>query len=55
MNGQAAAMLRAGVVLRIPDPDGGVARTFAITPTGDEALTTDRNRHQDGPDRVLKG
>ncbi|AUY50191.1 hypothetical protein EH183_16050 [Streptomyces sp. CB01881] len=55
VNRQAAAMLRAGVVQRIPDPDSGVARKFAITPAGDEALTADRSRHQDGLDRVLKG
>ncbi|MFF1903896.1 MarR family winged helix-turn-helix transcriptional regulator [Kitasatospora sp. NPDC058218] len=55
VNRQAAAMLRAGVVERIPDPDGGVARKFAITVVGGEALTEDRRRHQEGLDRVLKG
>ncbi|RBL85831.1 MarR family transcriptional regulator, partial [Streptomyces cavourensis] len=28
LNRQTAAMLRAGVVERIPDPDGGIARKF---------------------------
>ncbi|MFJ9949201.1 MarR family winged helix-turn-helix transcriptional regulator [Kitasatospora sp. NPDC091207] len=55
VNRQAAAMLRAGVVERIPDPDGGVARKFAITAVGSEALTEDRRRHQEGLGRVLKG
>ncbi|MFJ2776513.1 MarR family transcriptional regulator [Kitasatospora sp. NPDC087315] len=53
VNRQAAAMLRADVVKRIPDPDGGMARKFAITPAGAEALAADRRRHQEGLGRVL--
>ena len=34
INRQTAAMLRAGLVERIPDPDGGLARKFRITPEG---------------------
>ncbi|MEO3785039.1 MarR family transcriptional regulator [Actinocorallia sp. B10E7] len=34
VNRQTAAMLRTGLVERIPDPDGGLARKFRITPEG---------------------
>lgn len=40
---QTAAMLRAGVVERIPDPDGGIARKFRITAAGEERLDADRD------------
>lgn len=39
LNRQTAAMQRAGVVERIADPDGGIARKFAITEEGSAAST----------------
>ncbi|EIV95303.1 MarR family winged helix-turn-helix transcriptional regulator [Frankia sp. QA3] len=42
VNRQAAAMLQADLVERIPDPDGGLARKLAVTPRGLERLHADR-------------
>lgn len=36
---QTAAMLRAGLIERVPDPDGGIARKFVVTPEGEDRLT----------------
>jgi DNA-binding MarR family transcriptional regulator len=53
LNRQTAAMLRAGVVDRIPDPAGGVARKFAITDEGKRRLERDRAESLNGLARVL--
>ncbi|RPK94603.1 MarR family transcriptional regulator [Streptomyces sp. ADI98-10] len=53
LNRQTAAMLRAGVVERIPDPDGGIARKFAITDEGERRLDNDRSRNLAGLAKVL--
>ncbi|MBL7496394.1 winged helix-turn-helix transcriptional regulator [Frankia sp. CNm7] len=42
INRQTAAMLRAGLVERIPDPDGGIARKLRITEHGLDRLGADR-------------
>ncbi|MFI0238273.1 MarR family winged helix-turn-helix transcriptional regulator [Streptomyces sp. NPDC016845] len=42
LNRQTAAMLRAGLVERIPDPDGGIARKFRVTEEGAKCLDEDR-------------
>ncbi|MBO1333687.1 MarR family winged helix-turn-helix transcriptional regulator [Streptomyces sp. VRA16 Mangrove soil] len=42
LNRQTAAMMREGLVERIPDPEGGVARKFRITRDGAAALDADR-------------
>ncbi|MDT3441520.1 MULTISPECIES: MarR family winged helix-turn-helix transcriptional regulator [unclassified Pseudofrankia] len=42
INRQTAAMLRAGLVERIPDPEGGVARKLRITDHGLARLYADR-------------
>ncbi|MFE7561318.1 MarR family winged helix-turn-helix transcriptional regulator [Kitasatospora sp. NPDC057500] len=42
LNRQTAAMGRAGLVERIPDPEGGLARKFRITEEGDRRLDEDR-------------
>lgn len=42
VNRQAAAMLAASLVERIPDPDGGMARKLAITAEGARRLDADR-------------
>ncbi|MFI0977376.1 MarR family winged helix-turn-helix transcriptional regulator [Streptomyces sp. NPDC021093] len=54
LNRQTAAMLRAGVVERIPDPAGGIARKFAITDEGRRRLESDRNSNLEGLARVLE-
>ncbi|MFF8376114.1 MarR family winged helix-turn-helix transcriptional regulator [Streptomyces sp. NPDC015661] len=54
LNRQTAAMLRAGVVERIPDPDGGIARKFRITEEGERRLEADRTSNVEGLERVLE-
>ncbi|MBH0779808.1 MarR family winged helix-turn-helix transcriptional regulator [Nocardia bovistercoris] len=41
---QTATLLRLGLVERISDPGGGMARKFRVTPSGDRSL--DRARHR---------
>ncbi|WP_406359702.1 MarR family transcriptional regulator [Streptomyces sp. NBC_01544] len=53
LNRQTAAMLRAGVVERIPDPEGGIARKFAITAEGKRRLDSDRAENVNGLSHVL--
>ncbi|MFF3172233.1 MarR family winged helix-turn-helix transcriptional regulator [Streptomyces sp. NPDC057900] len=53
LNRQTAAMLRAGVVERIPDPEGGIARKFVITEEGTRRLDRDRSENLDGLGRLL--
>lgn len=53
LNRQTAAMVRAGVVERIPDPDGGIARKFAITDEGRRRLEGDRSENVTGLSKVL--
>ncbi|MFJ8660209.1 MarR family winged helix-turn-helix transcriptional regulator [Streptomyces sp. NPDC093795] len=54
LNRQTAAMLRTGVVERIPDPDGGIARKFRITAEGERRLDADRDANIAGLDRVME-
>ncbi|MFJ6698063.1 MarR family winged helix-turn-helix transcriptional regulator [Streptomyces sp. NPDC091272] len=54
LNRQTAAMLRAGVVERIPDPAGGIARKFAVTDEGRRRLASDRSSNLSGLARVLE-
>ncbi|WP_239092313.1 MarR family winged helix-turn-helix transcriptional regulator [Streptomyces sp. SID14478] len=44
LNRQTAAMMRAGLADRIPDPEGGIARKFRITERGEKRLNDDRAR-----------
>ncbi|MGV9680805.1 MarR family winged helix-turn-helix transcriptional regulator [Nocardia sp. NPDC003482] len=53
LNRQTAALLRAELVERIPDPDGGMARKFRITPTGEHRLETERAANIEGLQRVM--
>ncbi|WP_119295459.1 MarR family transcriptional regulator [Streptomyces sp. YIM 130001] len=53
LNRQTAAMLRSGVVERIPDPEGGIARKFTITEEGRRRLDADRAHHIYGLEKVL--
>ncbi|WP_433379706.1 MarR family winged helix-turn-helix transcriptional regulator [Streptosporangium sp. CA-115845] len=43
LNRQTSAMLRAGLVDRIPDPDGGIARKFRISAEGGRRLRQQRD------------
>ncbi|MFI8369882.1 MarR family winged helix-turn-helix transcriptional regulator [Streptomyces sp. NPDC085466] len=54
LNRQTAAMLRAGVVERIPDPDGGIARKFRITEEGERRLEADRSFNIRGLRRIME-
>ncbi|MBL1291520.1 MarR family winged helix-turn-helix transcriptional regulator [Streptomyces sp. NPDC057067] len=53
LNRQTAAMLRAGLVERIPDPDGGIARKFRITGAGERGLDAEREANISGLERVM--
>lgn len=53
LNRQTAAMARAGLVERIPDPDGGIARKFRITPEGERRMEARRAANVDGLGKVL--
>ena len=44
LNRQTAAAMRAGLLERIPDPDGGLARKFTITEPGAAALDAQRDQ-----------
>jgi DNA-binding MarR family transcriptional regulator len=50
---QTAAMLRADLVERIPDPDGGIARKLRVTATGAQRLAADRAWMYEGLGRVI--
>lgn len=53
LNRQTAAMLRAGLVERIPDPDGGLARKFRISAEGEHQLDADRADYTGGLEKVF--
>ncbi|MGP4050934.1 MarR family winged helix-turn-helix transcriptional regulator [Streptomyces sp. 2A115] len=53
LNRQTAAMLRSGIVERIPDPDGRIARKFAVTAEGERRLTAHRAENVDGLEKVM--
>ncbi len=53
VNRQTAAMVRAGLVERIPDPEGGIARKFRITDQGLTRLHRHRAWLTTGLTRVL--
>ncbi|GAA1257895.1 MarR family winged helix-turn-helix transcriptional regulator [Kitasatospora nipponensis] len=53
VNRQTSAMLRAHLVERIADPEGGIARKLRITALGAEQLAADRAGALDALGRVL--
>ncbi|MEV8400354.1 MarR family winged helix-turn-helix transcriptional regulator [Streptomyces niveus] len=53
LNRQTAAVMRAGFVERITDPDGGMARKFRITETGARVLDEEREGIVRSLDRVM--
>ncbi|WP_399894667.1 MarR family winged helix-turn-helix transcriptional regulator [Streptomyces sp. BBFR51] len=54
INRQVSAMLRNGLVERIPDPEGGMARKFRPTPLGLERLEADRAISRAGTARLVE-
>uniref|UniRef100_A0AAU1UII6 MarR family transcriptional regulator n=1 Tax=Streptomyces sp. NBC_00119 TaxID=2975659 RepID=A0AAU1UII6_9ACTN len=53
LNRQTAAAMRAGLVERIPDPEGGMARKFRITDKGARVLDEERDHIVGSLDRVM--
>ncbi len=54
INRQVGAMLRKGLVERIPDPDGGMARKYRPTALGLEQLQADRAISLEGAARLIE-
>ncbi|MBV2151254.1 MarR family winged helix-turn-helix transcriptional regulator [Kitasatospora sp. SUK 42] len=53
LNRQTAALHRAGLLERIPDPDGGMARKFRLTEEGRRRLEQERQAHVRALDLVM--
>ncbi|NJQ03116.1 MarR family winged helix-turn-helix transcriptional regulator [Streptomyces zingiberis] len=53
LNRQTAAVVRAGLAERIPDPGGGMARKFRLTEEGERQLDIERRWIVDGLDVVM--
>jgi DNA-binding MarR family transcriptional regulator len=53
LNRQTAAAMRSGLLDRIPDPDGGIARKFSLTQEGADTLDTQRDQILGSLDKVL--
>ncbi|MEU3419164.1 MarR family transcriptional regulator [Streptomyces murinus] len=54
VNRQTAHAMRAGLLERIPDPDGGMARKFRLTGEGERKLREERELHVQDLDRVFE-
>lgn len=55
LNRQTSALRSSGLVTRIPDPEGGLARKFRITPRGEELYAEQRGINVHALHRVLAG
>lgn len=53
LNRQTAALLRDGYAERIPDPEGGMARKFRMTPAGRSAAAEERQGSRRGLQSLL--
>ncbi|WP_069164198.1 MarR family winged helix-turn-helix transcriptional regulator [Nocardia altamirensis] len=53
INRQVAAMLKQGLVDRVPDPDGGIARKIQASAAGKAALAADRLQCREGIGTVV--
>lgn len=53
LNRQTASLLRHGYAVRTPDPDGALARKFALTTDGERALVDERRGTVASLSRVL--
>nr|WP_308344202.1 MarR family transcriptional regulator [Streptomyces sp. MK37H] len=54
VNRQTGALLRAGLVERIPDPGGGLARKLRVTPQGADRMAAERTCRQTDLSRLLE-
>ncbi|GLX47263.1 transcriptional regulator [Streptomyces hygroscopicus subsp. hygroscopicus] len=54
VNRQTAHAMRAGLLERIPDPEGGMARKFRLTEEGERRLLEERDLHVKDLDRVFE-
>lgn len=54
INRQVAPLLRQGLLERVPDPDGGLARKLAPTQLGLQRLAADRERSRQSLAEVLR-
>ncbi|CAK7279782.1 MarR family winged helix-turn-helix transcriptional regulator [Streptomyces sp. RM1] len=54
VNRQTAHAMRAGLLERIPDPEGGMARKFRLTEEGERRLREERDTHVKDLDRVFE-
>jgi DNA-binding MarR family transcriptional regulator len=55
LNRQTASMLRAQLVDRIADPEGGIARKFSVSANGGALLRADRQRKIEALTDILEG
>lgn len=53
LNRQTTAMMKRGLVERVPDPDGGMARKFRMTEDGRERLAAYRSANVESLGRVM--
>jgi DNA-binding MarR family transcriptional regulator len=53
LNRQTSALMRAGLLERIPDPEGGIARKFRITELGERRLDEHRDDIINGLDKIM--
>ncbi|WP_040782338.1 MarR family winged helix-turn-helix transcriptional regulator [Nocardia pneumoniae] len=53
INRQVAAMLKQGLVDRVPDPEGGIARKIRASAKGLELLAADRKQSRQGIETVV--
>lgn len=53
LNRQTASAMRAGLLERIPDPDGGIARKFVVTDDGARSLDKQRDQIRGSLDQVM--
>ncbi|WP_240812925.1 MarR family transcriptional regulator [Streptomyces sp. DASNCL29] len=54
VNRQTGALLRSGLVERIPDPAGGLARKLRVTPQGADRMAAERTCRQTDLSRLLE-
>ncbi|MEV1010536.1 MarR family winged helix-turn-helix transcriptional regulator [Streptomyces sp. NPDC049881] len=54
VNRQTAAMLKAGLIERHPDPEGGMARKLDLTAEGARRLAADQERYRESVARSLE-
>ncbi|MFJ9038538.1 MarR family winged helix-turn-helix transcriptional regulator [Streptomyces sp. NPDC102406] len=54
LNRQTAGAVKAGLLDRIPDPEGGMARKFRLTEEGERRLDAEREIHISDLDKVFE-